>query len=139
MPIKRPEQWKSVLRYPEGQFDPKDWLRFVYLPPFEQKCKRFGLGDDFIRMVEIAIMASPKAFPVLVKTGGLRKLRMARKGEGKSGGFRICYVYFESYGLVVVVTMFSKGEKDDLPASERATIAALISAFEVQLAAGGLK
>lgn len=66
-------------------------------------------------------------------------MRVARKGEGKSGEFRVCYAFFEQYGIVVLVTMFSKGEKDNLSPAEKVRIAILLREFEKLLAEGGIK
>ena len=85
-----------TLSYPAHDFEPSDWLRFILLDPFDRKWTRLGLNDEDLRALQIMIMAGPDK-PALVKgTGGLRKIRFARKdwNRGKSGGFRIGYVFF---------------------------------------------
>lgn len=38
---------------------------------------------------------NPTAGDILRETGGVRKIRWARDGEGKSGGFRIVYFFIQ--------------------------------------------
>lgn len=47
-------------------------------------------------------------------TGGVRKLRWRRGGQGKSGGVRIIY-YFHDEGMpLYLLTLFAKGERNEL-------------------------
>ncbi len=63
----------------------------------------------------IATLASnPDAGDLMVGTGGFRKLRLAREGGGKSGGFRVIY-FFHCVGCPLYLTdIFGKNEKDNL-------------------------
>jgi hypothetical protein len=67
----------------------------------------------------------PKAGDLLQGTGGVRKLRWARGGRGKSGGVRVIY-YFHSDAIpLYLLTVFGKNEKANLSKSERNELAAL--------------
>jgi hypothetical protein len=83
-------------------------------------------------------MAKPKGAPVVPGTGGLRKIRYAplRSGKGKSGGVRVCYVYFEEYAVVLLVLAYPKNERDDLSAIEKKAIKKLIEEIDNELAQG---
>jgi hypothetical protein len=83
----------------------------------------------------VLIMFGPKDAPVVAGTGGLRKLRYAPSGwsHGKRGGVRVCYVHYEALGVVLLVTAYAKGRKEDLTAGEKKTIAKLIREVEVYL------
>ena len=51
-------------------------------------------------------------------TGGIRKLRWAAGGRGKSGGVRVIY-YFHNKSLpLFLLTLFGKNEKVNLSKSE---------------------
>ncbi len=52
--------------------------------------------------------------------GGLRKLRFARSGGGKSGGFRTIYVFGGAGVPLFLVTVFAKNEKSNLSPGEQA-------------------
>ena len=68
----------------------------------------------------IAYLSVHPGAGVLIKgTGGIRKLRWARSGRGKSGGVRVVY-YFHSLGIpLYLLTLFGKNEKDDLSMEEK--------------------
>jgi hypothetical protein len=71
------------------------------------------------------VAATPKAGDLIQGTGGVRKLRWARSGRGKSGGVRVIY-YFHSEALpLYLLTVFGKGEKADLSQAERNELAKL--------------
>jgi hypothetical protein len=123
---RKPSRRARNTRPPPDGLQPGELLRHVYLPPFERKWEAERFDDDDLRALEYVVMLRPAGAPVVEGTGGLRKLRYARRNEGKSGGVRVCYVYFEEYGIVVYVTMFAKREKGNLAANEKKAIAQLI-------------
>jgi hypothetical protein len=55
-------------------------------------------------------------------TGGVRKLRWARPGRGKSGGVRTIYIDFADRETTWLITVFGKNERADLSAEERMEI-----------------
>lgn len=52
-------------------------------------------------------------------TGGIRKLRWASGGKGKSGGVRVIYYYHNESIPLFLLTIFGKGEKANLSKTER--------------------
>ena len=83
---------------------------------------------DFLRRAKVAmteaereslinfLSANPMAGVLL--GGGLRKVRFARDGGGKSGGFRTIHFYKPEIGPVFLLTMFAKNEKSNLTVRE---------------------
>jgi hypothetical protein len=58
--------------------------------------------------------------------GGLRKVRFAAKGRGKSGGVRVIY-YFHGDGIpIFLLDLFAKGEKDNLTRAELGELVRLV-------------
>jgi len=51
-------------------------------------------------------------------TGGCHKLRIAGRGKGKSGGYRVITFYSGDFLPVFLVTVFGKGEKANLTKGE---------------------
>lgn len=65
------------------------------------------------------LAADPEAGVAL--GGGLRKLRVARGGGGKSGGFRSIHFYAPGRGLpVFLLSVFAKSGKANLTPAEQA-------------------
>lgn len=72
------------------------------------------------------LAAHPKAGDLMEGTGGVRKLRWGRGGQGKSGGVRIIY-YFHSEAMpLYLLTLFAKNERANLSKAERNDVADLV-------------
>jgi len=71
------------------------------------------------------VAANPKAGDLIQGTGGVRKLRWARSGRGKSGGVRVIYYFHSEVLPLYLLTVFGKGEKADLSQAERNELAKL--------------
>jgi hypothetical protein len=65
---------------------------------------------------------NPVCGVVMKGTGGVRKVRFAVAGRGKSGGVRIVYAFRNEAHPVYLLTVFAKNEKDNLTAAERRTL-----------------
>ena len=65
------------------------------------------------------IAADPKAGDVIPKTGGIRKLRFAQDGQGKSGSFRVIYYYYNDNNPVLLFAVFGKNQKSNLNDKEK--------------------
>ncbi len=64
------------------------------------------------------IARNPQCGDLIQDTGGIRKVRFAAKGRGKSGGVRIVYYYYNASMPVFLLTVFAKSEKDNLTKAE---------------------
>ena len=74
--------------------------------------------DERAEMVNF-IAAHPQAGNEIKGTGGARKVRFARPGGGKSGGYRIITFYSGVDIPVFLLSLFAKNEKTDLTPKER--------------------
>ncbi len=119
---------RQTVVYPGHLFDPEELLTFIEMQGFSDDWKRLGLGDEDLQALQIMIMLQPEGPPIVSGTGGLRKLRFApaKWATGKSGGARVCYVYFKEFGIVLLVIAYSKKEKEDIPAGHRSAYRELI-------------
>ncbi len=97
---------------------------------FEKAWDKAGLDDRDLKNLQLEILTNPEAGKVVKGTGGLRKIRFATEGKGKSGGLRILYVDFVAFEKIYLITAYQKGKKDNLSASERGKIKELIEALE---------
>ena len=71
----------------------------------------------------------PKSGDVMEGTGGVRKLRWRRGGQGKSGGARVIYYFHDDLMPLYLLTLFAKGDKTNLTKAERNELADLIDAL----------
>lgn len=114
-------------------------LSFVYLGSFLEDWTNLGLGEPDLEALEQMILDRPEVGVVMPGTGGLRKVRFApsKGNKGKSGSERICYALFPGPGLVLMVIVFGKGDKDNLTPAERGGIKAMLAAYGARLKKGG--
>ncbi|WP_435639484.1 type II toxin-antitoxin system RelE/ParE family toxin [Carnimonas bestiolae] len=59
-------------------------------------------------------------------TGGLRKIRVAAKGHGKSGGARVIYYHFISASQIAMLFIYPKNEQEDLTSEQRKILKTVI-------------
>jgi hypothetical protein len=72
------------------------------------------------------LAAHPRAGDLMQGTGGVRKLRWALGGRGKSGGARVIY-YFHSEAMpLYLLTVYGKNERANLSKAERNDLAGLV-------------
>ena len=108
-------------------------LIFVETPVFSRLRSEY-LSEESFQALQIALLEHPEVGDVMPGTGGLRKLRWEDKqrGKGKRGGLRIVYFHLAGHRQIWFFTLYSKGEVDDLSASEKVALkAALVRALAV--------
>jgi mRNA-degrading endonuclease RelE of RelBE toxin-antitoxin system len=64
------------------------------------------------------IASNPTAGDVIAGADGARKVRWGAQGRGKRGGVRVIYFNLNAEGLLVLVAVYAKAERDNLPAHE---------------------
>jgi hypothetical protein len=120
---------------------PEDWLRFVEIEPFPGQWARLKLTDHDLMMLQIVICSAPKMGSVIPGTGGLRKARFSTgdSDKGKSGSFRVFYVFFQEYGIVILWAIVAKNEKSDLTKAEKNAIATVLGRYKRLLEEGRIR
>ena len=64
------------------------------------------------------VATNPKEGDLIRESGGLRKIRWKRPGTGKSGGVRVIYFIRSQQGEVMLVTIFAKGDMENIPVAK---------------------
>jgi mRNA-degrading endonuclease RelE of RelBE toxin-antitoxin system len=62
------------------------------------------------------LAANPDAGDVVPGSGGCRKIRWSRYGSGKRGGVRIIYTTRLENGALVLLVIYAKSAKENIPA-----------------------
>jgi hypothetical protein len=106
-----------------------EWWLFVRTDTFDEDWVDQGLDDEDMARLENVLIEDPHAGDVISGTGGLRKLRFARKGEGKSGSTRVCYAFFPDHGIILLPLIYGKTAKKDLTQAEKVYIKHLLEQF----------
>ena len=100
-------------------------LTVAEVPEYIRRSEKL-LSDGERRDVVDYLAAHPKAGDLMEGSGGVRKLRWGRGGQGKSGGVRVIY-YFHSEAMpLYLLTLFAKNERANLSKAERNDLAGLV-------------
>lgn len=111
----------AVANYAIGVYSPL-MITVAETAPFQRKIN--GLLSDEERSDLIAYLAEhPNAGVLMQGTGGIRKLRWARQGSGKSGGIRVIYYFHSEMMPLYLLAAFGKNEKANLSAEEKQLLA----------------
>lgn len=93
----------------------------VPIGTFEAKARKLLGADGFEDMLEVLAKA-PKKGGVIQGTGGLRKVRIARPGRGKSGGTRVVYYYHNKNKPILLLLIYAKAKQENLTAAQKALL-----------------
>lgn len=93
---------------------------------FLAQAKRCGLSDDELQEIVAVIAADPEAGALMAGTGGARKLRHAREGQGKSGGFRTIHYFGGGDIPVFALAIYGKNEMDNISKAGRNELARVL-------------
>ena len=100
-------------------------ITVVELPEYIKKANKILSKDEKDDLLYY-LSSSPRAGNLIQGTGGIRELRWASKGKGKSGGSRVIYFYYNETIPLFILTLFSKNEKVNLSKTERNNLGNLV-------------
>ncbi len=100
----------------------------VELPEYLREAEKV-LGEAGQSGIINTLARKPTSGVLITGTGGIRKLRWAKPGTGKSSGVRVIYYYHNQSMPLFLLTLFAKGEKPNLSKSERNELAQLALAL----------
>lgn len=104
-------------------------LVFLELTEFHKWVRKNRLSSAVERL-KVEIVANPDVGDVIPGGGGIRKVRMAARGRGKSGGYRVIYVLVVNRTVAVLIDGYSKSEQDDLSPDEIRVMARMVPDIE---------
>jgi hypothetical protein len=61
----------------------------IETPRFQKSARKNGLSEREVEAIIDVIAANPDCGDEMAGTGGFRKVRVAGRGKGKSGGYRL--------------------------------------------------
>jgi mRNA-degrading endonuclease RelE of RelBE toxin-antitoxin system len=89
-------------------------MEFIETTAFTKHIREY-LSDDEYFGFQSYLLQYPEAGRVIPGTGGVRKIRWAISGKGKSGGARIIYYYKRQDNEIWLLTIYSKSEVGNIP------------------------
>jgi len=86
--------------------------------PFQRKVDRLLSEGEKAELIAYLAM-QPKAGVLIQGSVGIRKLRWARTGQGKSGGVRVIYYFHSEIMPLYLLALFGKNEKANISMEEK--------------------
>ena len=90
---------------------------FIETPVFTRQVKE-ALADDDYRLLQLLLAIRPEVGDVIKGGGGIRKVRWALPGRGKSGGMRVIYYWRTTEAHLYMLFMFPKNQRSDLTSDQ---------------------
>ena len=87
---------------------------FIETRLFTRLVQEYLSDEDYSRL-QSQLIENPEAGAVIRGSGGVRKLRWAAAGRGKSGGYRVIYFVRRPTGIIWMLTMYPKNVADSIP------------------------
>jgi hypothetical protein len=95
-------------------------IEFIETPIFTKQIKALAT-DDELKNLQVELIAQPEKGDLIQGTGGLRKIRMATGGQGKSGSVRVIY-FLATAEIIYLVLAYPKNVKDSLNHTEKSEL-----------------
>jgi hypothetical protein len=99
---------------------------------FRRQAEAAGMTEEEIDELVFYLAGNPTAGVSIPGSGGCRKLRVAGRGKGKSGGHRAVTFYSGPDIPVFLLAAFSKGERANLSKRERNDLAKLTESITAE-------
>jgi len=99
-----------------------EWQTVVETPTYIRKAELL-LEVAARKIIVDELAQNPEAGDLIPGGGGIRKIRFAAKGKGKSGGVRVIYYYHSEDVPLFLLSVYGKGQKANLTAAETNSLA----------------
>ena len=96
-------------------------MEFIETPTFTRMLTALLTDDDY-RGLQNELMEDPESGDIIKGGGGIRKLRYAAQGRGKSGGVRVIYYWVKDNHQIYMLVVYPKSKKDNLTDKETAIL-----------------
>ena len=104
-------------------------VTFVEVPLFTSLLPAYLNDEEYLEM-QSYLMEMPEAGKLIRGSGGIRKIRWAKQGTGKSGGMRIIYYWAKAINQIYLLTLYGKNEKENIDAATLKRIAQQLEALK---------
>jgi hypothetical protein len=98
----------------------------VETPSYLAAAKAAGMSEQTRAEIVNAVAVRPDAGDVIPGTQGLRKLRHAKPGRGKSAGFRVITFFHSNELPVFLITVIGKNQKANLSQAESNALGSMV-------------
>lgn len=100
-------------------------MEFIETPTFTRLVTEL-LTDDEYTGLQGLLVENPERGDIIRGGGGIRKMRYALPGGGKSGGVRAIYYWIREDQQIFMLLIYPKSKKDNLSDKELAVLRAFV-------------
>ena len=100
-------------------------MEFIETPTFTRLLLALLTDDEYLALQKV-LVANPGQGDVIRGGGGIRKLRHALPGRGKSGGVRVIYYWIREDQQIFMLLIYPKSKKESLTDRETAMLRELV-------------
>lgn len=98
-------------------------------PAFSRRADALLSREERAELID-TLARDPLAGAVMRGLGGVRKLRFAPKGRGKSGAFRVIYYVLTEKQPILALLLYGKNEQGELSSAQRKVVADLAAGMK---------
>jgi hypothetical protein len=104
-------------------------ITVVETTPFTRKADKILTTEEKDDLIKF-LAANPCEGEEIVGTGGVRKVRFASHGKGKSGGVRVIYYYYDDTMPLFALLIYAKGEQADLTPDQKRVVTTMAATLK---------
>ncbi len=104
----------------------------VETPSYLSDAAKVGMSDAERQSAVNQLAHNPMQGDEVKGSGGVRKVRVAGRGKGKSGGYRVMAAYIGEHRPVYLLAVLSKGERANFSKGEIAQMKAYIAEIKLK-------
>jgi mRNA-degrading endonuclease RelE of RelBE toxin-antitoxin system len=87
---------------------------FIETSIFTKRIGQYLTEEEYFGLQKF-LLQYPESGNIIQQTGGVRKLRWAISGKGKSGGVRVIYYWKKQDDEIWLLTVYRKSEQETIP------------------------
>lgn len=87
---------------------------FIETSNFTKLINQYLTDDEYLDLQKY-LLRYPESGEIIRQTGGVRQLRWAISGKGKSGGIRVIYYWKSQIDEIWLLTVYGKSKRDTIP------------------------
>jgi hypothetical protein len=104
-------------------------LTVVETSAFARRAEKLLSVEEYEELV-FFLALHPESGDEIPGTGGVRKVRFAAKGKGKSGGVRVVYYFFDDENPLYAIFLYGKNEQTDLTSEQMRLVASFAATIK---------